>query len=195
LSPAQTNLIAIRQVNLDTIHLNIGPGGFSMSQVNVIPNDVQVHLPFVRTITSVGKVISLLRCMKGYVQKPRRVEKYKKNYCLYEQKKQLKAFLLEFFLASGIGHFYCLRLEMGIIKLLVTISFFVFYGIMKCKYSEIKTKNEFLPENERNDLLQHSVVSLFCISTFGFLICHIFDLYMFGTNQYQDGNKVPLDSW
>jgi hypothetical protein len=179
----------------DTTHRNIGPGGFSISQENAKPNNVLHLMHTVLMTTYVGKVNSLLRCMKGYVQRPRRVDKYKDKFCLYEQKQQLKAFLLEFFLTSGIGHFYCLRVSMGIIKLLVTISFFVFYSVMKCKYSEIKCKNELLPESERNELFQHSIVSLFCISTVGFLICHIFDLYMFGTNQYQDGNSVPLESW
>ena len=177
------------------IHLNIGYGGISIFQENVIQNDVVFPMHTVKMKIYVGKNITLLRCIKGYVQKPRLVDRYNKKYCLYEQRKQLKAFLLEFFLSSGIGHFYCLRITMGVIKLVITVSFCVFYSIMKYKYSEMKSKNEFLPENERNNLLQHSIVSLFCISTLGFFICQIFDLYMFGTNQYQDGNNIPLESW
>ena len=112
----------------------------------------------------------------------------------------MTAFLLEFFLSSGIGHIYAGRLLMGLLKFVLSCMLCIFYGILKYKYNE--SKNEYQnfrdlneENNERKGTLETCIASLFCLFCFGLFFWQIADLVMFGTNKYNDGNNIPLNSW
>ena len=133
-----------------------------------------------------GKCTSkdICTCEDGYLN-------FKSNspiYCSYKQKSQLAAFLLELFLPFGIGHLYVGRTLFGITKMIivtspVTICLFTFLGIL--------VSDKFLSGGNS---------SLFCIGfVFVFsiigIIWWIADLVIFGTNNYLDGNNLPLQEW
>ena len=99
--------------------------------------------------------------------------------CSYKLKNQIIAFLLEFFLCFGVGHFYCLRYLMGIIKLCSFIVIIIFDCVMKnIKYKSNKARNGI-------------TVFIYCLY-FILILWQIFDICMFGMNKYKDGNGVPL---
>ena len=127
---------------------------------------------------------NICTCEEGYLN----FKTNSKLYCSYKQKNQLTAFLLELFLPFGIGHLYVGRTLFGITKMIIvtspmTICIFTFLGIL--------VSDKFLSGGNS---------SLFCIgfvSVFSLvgLIWWIADLVIFGTNNYLDGNNMPLKEW
>lgn len=120
-------------------------------------------------------------CKDGYTTYP----KDNTVKCNYEQKKQLKAFLLELFVCYGSGHFYIHNYKLAIPKLIVFIFFYCLFIVLR-----IITKAK--EENKLANLI-------ICISAgvvlVGMLTWQIIDLVYFGKNKYNDGNGVPLKSW
>ena len=98
-------------------------------------------------------------------------------YCQYQRKKQLTAFLLEFFLPFGIGHLYLGRLKNGIIKLVLLF-------VLCCSLC-------FLPSTEDKKV----VYCLFSAFISLLLIWNLMDLIFIGLNRYVDGNKVLPQKW
>jgi TM2 domain-containing membrane protein YozV len=105
-------------------------------------------------------------------------------YCNYLRYKQLVAFLLEFFLSFGIGHFYCGRIVFGVIKLLCTLVPFMLGIVMFC--SSI---------SKESDCCGLALSIFTCLFLCAIAIWQIVDLIMFGLNSYADGNGVPLKPW
>ena len=105
--------------------------------------------------------------------------------CNYKQKSQLKAFLLEFFLCYGAGHFYINNYKLAAPKLVV---FVVFY----CLFIALRIITKAKEENKLANLI-------ICISAgvvlAGMIAWQIIDLVNFGKNKYKDGNKLPLRNW
>jgi len=105
-------------------------------------------------------------------------------YCNYEQKKQITAFLLEFFIGFGIGHLYNANVQLAMIKLL---TFFTCYFIL-CfvPYFSAQTKSNCLNR------------WLGCFQTLAILtivIWQIVDSVLLGIGYFKDGNGIPLLKW
>lgn len=106
--------------------------------------------------------------------------------CNYKKKSQLIAFLLETFLAFGVGHFYTMNLRKAIPKLLFWI--LGFYLLFSVRY--------YSKQKESTD----KVSLLF--SLFGFIVCigmliwQMSDIFSLALNYgYLDGNGIELNSW
>lgn len=108
------------------------------------------------------------------------------DQCCYQKRKQIKAFLLEFFVSFGAGHFYAGRNGIGGAKVFlflfcITLNIFVF-GVIKC-YKQAGKLWHLL-----------SSVSL-AISLSCYFLWQLIDMIMFGLNKYVDGNGVDLQAW
>lgn len=124
------------------------------------------------------------KCEEGYAN----IKSNSKIYCSYKQKSQLAAFLFELFLPFGVGHLYVGRYLFGITKMIIvtsplTICLFTFLGIL--------VSDKFL-NGGNSSLVCIGVVFLFSIVG---LVWWVADLVLFGTNNYSDGNNVPLNPW
>lgn len=125
------------------------------------------------------------RCLDGYANfVPEGKETYG-YYCSYQQKKQVTAFLLEFFLSMGVGHFYSGRTTFGVIKLLIELGPLIM-GILMCCSVLIKDTSSCM-----GLFIMISVCAFVCTS----LVWQLVDLIMFGINNYRDGYGVPLQHW
>jgi TM2 domain-containing membrane protein YozV len=127
---------------------------------------------------------SSCRCMPEYANfTPEGVKDA--NYCNYPRKKQLVAFLLEFFFTFGIGHFYAGRVGFGVAKLIVLLLPVIGY-ILMCASVVAKDTGNCL-----------GLVAV--IITYGFCcagsIWQLVDIILFGINNYKDGYGVPLLHW
>ena len=104
--------------------------------------------------------------------------------CQYTQKKQLVAFLLEFFFPFGVGHLYSQRTLNGVLKLcfvLLTPCLMCCLTICGLSISE-----------KMGGVAVMALGVLYSLGTFAWLIT---DLILFGINKYSDGNGVPLMNW
>lgn len=120
-------------------------------------------------------------CSEGYVHAPY-LTRSKIEYCRYQQKSQMVAFLLELFLVCGIGHFYSMRSMIAFLKLIYSLtSYFI--------YDYLSAKEDHAPElSFRKGLfmyLGYFVIGSFCV-------VHIYDLIMLSKNSYLDGFGIPL---
>jgi hypothetical protein len=105
--------------------------------------------------------------------------------CNYERKRQLKAFLLEFFLTYGAGHFYTHNYKYAIPKLCV----FVF---LYCLFIGLRIISKAKEENKTANLI-------ICISAaicfVGMISWQIYDVVKYAQNKYKDGNGIELRGW
>lgn len=148
---------------------------------------------FVLAQLSVCKIKFIYRCNQGYAHKPdstsQQPSQANQNVnCTYQQKRQMSAFLLEFFFPFGAGHFYSQRSLPGALKLVL----FMFYCIGFCVFNSIKTPGEALFDMSVRMKMVGVCVSCLCC---GLFIWQIADLISFGANSYRDGEGVPLASW
>ena len=105
--------------------------------------------------------------------------------CNYKQKSQLKAFLLEFFLCYGAGHFYIHNYKRAIPKLIV---FAFFY----CLFIALRIITKAKEENKKANL----IISISAgVSLVGMITWQIIDLVGFGKNQFDDENSIGLKDW
>jgi hypothetical protein len=104
--------------------------------------------------------------------------------CNYELKKQLNAFILEFFIGFGIGHLYVGNTQIASIKL---VSYFTMYFIL-CffPYCAFQSKMNFF---------KSMVPFLQTISLLTIVFWQIKDSIWFGLNYYTDGNGIVLQHW
>jgi len=117
------------------------------------------------------------KCLKGKANYP--VIGTETESCTYEQKKQLTAFLLEFFLSAGIGHFYRGLWWLGLIKLFVLIILPILFCSLMCCIDSFKAAC--------------CLMSILFPIMIG--IWWLIDIILFGINYYPDGNGVPLEAW
>ena len=112
----------------------------------------------------------------------------KQYTCDYAQKKQITAFMLEFFVI-GIGHIYTGNFVLGSLKLVSIVIFpylllcFNFAGIMA--EATVKTQTCFL----------WTTVVMFVTYFLGAVIWWLYDLIKFGTNNFVDSYGYPLKPW
>lgn len=107
------------------------------------------------------------------------------QYCTYERKKQIVAFLWEI-INLGIGHYYIGNTLRGIFKTIVmAVPFLILLGgklrLVKYKTNEGTT-----------GIVMFIIMCVFFLAAF---IWWLVDLILFGLNKYRDGNDVPLKHW
>jgi hypothetical protein len=107
-------------------------------------------------------------------------------FCNYKKKRQLTAILLEIIIPIGFGHFYSGRVLCGLLKLLI-FSILSLYAF-KVLYSGLP--NIAVLKTASFEQISHYLLAIMII--LGIVIWHFFDLYMFFTNKYYDGNGVTL---
>lgn len=118
-------------------------------------------------------------CGEGRANLPKHNHHHFMGYCLYRQKQQIVAFLLETFLSMGTGHLYAARYTFALVKLFFCLVPF----IMTCCIVGSKGK--------KFDCLVGIVGIFKCV----FLIWQLIDIIYFATNSYRDGKGVPLIHW
>jgi len=126
-------------------------------------------------------------CDSGYISTPGDSVR-----CCYKQKSQLFAFILEFSLGFGFGHFYVGNSTLGTVKLcgcLLIVAIVCFIGILSC-YKEGDFDVEFKKGNTTSGTtyLLYGAVILFAV-------WQIIDCVLFGINFYLDGNGSMLHEW
>jgi len=119
---------------------------------------------------------NLCKCARGHANYPPDTP----QNCSYIQKKQLTAFLLEFFLNFGVGHFYRGVWWLGLIKILLILVL----PIVLCvtfKSCEV--------------LKPSAMIAFLILIPLLMFIWWLVDAILFGINSYKDVNGVPLESW
>jgi len=125
-------------------------------------------------------------CKSGFANAPE-VSK-DKTICDYEQKKQQTAFFLEMFLI-GVGHVYRGAIVLGTMKLLFVVLFpcfmlcLIFLGVLADE--GIKAQSFIM-------ITSLVVGGLYVLAV---AIWYIYDLVLYGMNEYSDGNGIPLKAW
>jgi hypothetical protein len=129
-------------------------------------------------------------CKPGYITYPKDNE----YYCNLEQKKQSIAFILEFCVGFGAGHFYRHHYKMGGLKLagfILGIVFICTFPITAKCISDCDC-----------DCLAILLSIIYYLYMCGLAVWYIWDLVYFGKNKYKDytyqkeiGEVIPLKHW
>ena len=130
---------------------------------------------------------NICQCRKGFANIITQSTESKNNnltLCNYTQKRQLIAFLLEFFLGFGSGHFYVSFYSRAVPKLIICIIVWTLGCFIK-----------HLAKKENPGAIFKIFFLTFCIICSGYFFWVIADLIMYGINGYNDGNYMPLASW
>jgi len=108
------------------------------------------------------------------------------SYCTYEQKKQLTAFLLQFFVFCA-GQFYVGNIQYAIPQLIIGVIPWVLTCLMIFLRFGITAKKK---------TCIHNLITIFnCLSAFTFCAWWLADVIIFGMNNFNDNNGVPLQHW
>jgi len=112
--------------------------------------------------------------------------------CNYQRKSQMTAFLLEFFITFGAGHFYVEFYQFAVPKMFFwIIGLFLFIA-----YRIISKQNNTDEDDEDNADTTNLILALIsCIFCYGMLVWQIADVILFGVNYYTDGNLIGLHAW
>ena len=102
-------------------------------------------------------------------------------YCNYRKKSKLIAFLLEFVLGFGAGHFYIGHINLATIKLIFT----TLTCLLFCQYNSIRKITE----------IKRVGVPLERLCIIGWIIWQIVDGFLIGFGFYKDGNGIELRGW
>jgi uncharacterized membrane protein AbrB (regulator of aidB expression) len=109
-------------------------------------------------------------------------------YCTYERKKQLTAFLLQFFIFSGAGQFYVGNLQYAIPQLIITF----IPCFLSCLLCCCLRKDSSEGTRTCMGTFVCIITSLFSCTFFAWWLA---DVIIFGMNKYLDGNGIPLKDW
>ena len=111
--------------------------------------------------------------------------------CCYAQKSQIMAFMMEFIVGFGLGHFYLGRLTYFFIKFSCYCLFCCsFYSIAVCfcyNNDELNQKTATPTQKFFNIVL----ITSCCL----YILWQWLDAILIGINFYLDGNEMPLDPW
>ncbi len=120
-------------------------------------------------------------CFTGYISVK---DDYLPFFFIYEQKKQIFAFLLEFGVGFGVGHLYMGNIQLAMCKL---ITFCTAYFIL-CflPHFSKKTKSSFLA---------NCLPFLQTLSILTVIAWQIVDSVLIAMNYYKDKNGIPLLGW
>ena len=131
-------------------------------------------------------------CKEGYITYPDDEENFK--FCNYKQKKQLIAFLLEFCVGFGAGHFYRNEYTMASLKLVAFILGLVFIFSFPVTAKCISDCD--------CDALAIILSIFYYLYLCGLAFWYIWDLVYFGNNDYLDytyenilGKGISLQPW
>lgn len=159
-----------------------------------------------------GKTKSFQNCIceEGYTD----LDSSQYVKCCYKRKSQLIAFLLEFVLGFGVGHFYIGNNQIGFLKLFgcltfccscCTIAFCFCYKEENPKRNislEVQTLSVNVNlgnDNKISRTIQPLKIKIFNIimlfSIYALLIWHCVDVVLFGLNLFNDGNGIALQHW
>ena len=118
-------------------------------------------------------------CIKGYET----VDDLSKGdfYCNYRRKSKLIAFLLEFVLGYGAGHFYMGHTFLATIKMIYTS----FTCLLFCLHESIRKITEY----------KKIAIPLERFAVYGWIIWQCLDGLLIFFNFYNDGNGHELKSW
>jgi hypothetical protein len=108
-------------------------------------------------------------------------------YCIYERKKQLTAFLLQFFVFCGAGQFYVGNIQYAVPQLIISLAPCII-SCIQCIMG-IRIKGEDRPCGHLVILI---INCLFSCALCGWWLA---DVIIFGMNKHLDGNGVPLNPW
>ena len=126
-------------------------------------------------------------CKGGYITFP----KNNSIYCNLVQKKQSIAFILEFCVGFGAGHFYRHDYTMGSLKLVA----FVFGIVFICSFP-ITAK---YISDCNCDCIAVLISIIYYLYLCALTVWYFWDLIYFGKNKYKDlsnkGKSVPLKHW
>lgn len=125
------------------------------------------------------------KCWDGYANFTPAGQPDSTFYCSYAQKKQLPAFLLEFFFPFGVGHFYSGRTTFGIIKLLICL--------LPCIVG-LLVSFAILSKDPQEGC---GLITMICLCALGCTVAvwQLADVIQFGLNNYKDGNGIVLQRW
>ena len=135
------------------------------------------------------------QCLEGYrTFYDKSLPMEQQVYCNYKQINHFIPLVLEFCFLGGLGHFYVGKYILGFVKLFLEVS-----AIGTCFYLYIEFRvpdNRIIPDDvsrsagglTTEQIMQH----LFNFTFHPFWILYLFDLYMYFTKAYKDGNNIPL---
>lgn len=134
---------------------------------------------------------STCRCADGYANyfEPGDNTANTGPYCTYIRKKQLTAFLLQFFIFCGAGQFYVGNIQFAVPQLIISLAPCVISCIQLCAGIRFKSDGDSRP------CCHLVVVIINCIFACAFCGWWLADAIIFGMNKYTDGNGVPLEPW
>ena len=137
-----------------------------------------------------NKYLHHCSCKDGYITFPRN----NTLYCNLKQKKQSIAFILEFCVGFGAGHFYRHEYTMGILKLVAFLLGIVFICIFPITAKCISDCD--------CDCCAVFISIIYYLYICGLAFWYIWDLVYFGKNKYKDlsykdqvGKSIPLEHW
>jgi len=124
---------------------------------------------------------SMCVCRKEFANVP----KVSKDTCSYKRKSQLTAFLLEFFLPFGVGHFYVGKWWLGLIKMICTLfAMITIYSFLICCLSCVQNQKSYAAY-----MFFYYFVPI--LASVWWLV----DIILFGIDYFLDNNGVPLYTW
>ena len=145
------------------------------------------------------------QCLDGYkTLLNKALPQEEQIFCNYKQINHFIPLTLEFIPGIGLGHFYIGRYWLGIIKLILALTFI---SCIKYIHDEFRFDSyvETIEETILNKIYDNMVFCytggissieiarlLFNFTFYPFLIFWIFDIFMFFMNSYNDGNGIPL---
>ncbi len=136
------------------------------------------------------KNASTCECYSGWINpvgKDKQAQLVSGKFCSYHQRRQLTAFLLEFFLSFGIGHLYAHRFPEGCIKFTLASLVCIFLLALK-----LINKGVFIENQTPLSYVMLTFTTFMCCAFVGW---QFVDLIMFGMNKFPDGNNMPLEPW
>jgi hypothetical protein len=113
--------------------------------------------------------------------------------CCYEKKQQAIAFLFEFVLGFGTGHWYIGNKALSIVKMIFSITLCVvvwvtaFFTLYKKGDYELKIERK----EKRSRVYVWIMIAAICL----FYVWQLIDAVLFGINFYKDGRGHELQEW
>lgn len=118
---------------------------------------------------------------------------YELNYCEYRRKSQLLAFFLEAIFPIGFGHFYSYRFFHGLLKM--TLFFLLFFLIFLMKKFQINKNFSSKMKFQDRKFFEKFLIFFNLVNYLIILVLHVFDIFMFANNSYNDGFGFKLIPW
>jgi len=116
-------------------------------------------------------------CLPDYANVFIKEESLQQIRCSYKKKKLIIAGLLELFLPLSLGHFYVLKVELGLIKLIYNLLVYSLCCVLFVNSVEAKERSIFV------------CLLLSCLIP----IWNVTDMFLFFTGYYRDGYGVTLN--